>query len=77
MFAHLSFQFNLLMLVVELSICVELVFLWLGFDVVCVCILVRNNIVVVENVNEVDDKFTCDASVNLSSNTLDVGNIHL
>lgn len=40
-------------------------FMWLGFDVVYVCIVARNNIVVVENVDDFDDKFTCDVSVNL------------
>ncbi len=30
-----------------------------------VCIVARNDIVVVENVDDVDDTFTCDASMNL------------
>jgi hypothetical protein len=53
------------------------VFVELGFVVVCVYVMVEDNIVVVECVNDIDDKLACDANMNPTLNNLNVGNIHL
>jgi len=49
----------------------------LGFTTMYVFTMVKDNIIVVENFGNVDDKLACDVNVNLVANILDVESIHL
>jgi hypothetical protein len=49
----------------------------LGFIVVYVSTMAKNNIVLFESVDGINDKLACDASKNPTTNTKNVESIHL
>lgn len=49
----------------------------LGFAILYVFAIIKDDIVSVENVNGIDDEGACDVIMNMVANILDVGSIHL